>query len=202
MNSLYYHNNWIFMYKYSMLPEMCDNFFTKLKIHTHIVHVNPHQNIYMWISEVLQEDKAPAYIAVQSPGISYWTTLTLCAIGSFKRQSRALFLTSLVDLFKWNLLFINDTTAHLVIKPYCFMVNRLPCAPGPINISEYFLRLITHWSLSYYSTNRSMANARSYHQNFTPSPICCYLHPIRYIVLPDIGAYKLWLPAPFAKSLW
>ena len=51
--------------------------FTKLKIHTHIVLVNPQQNICMWIFEVLREDKDPAYIADQSSGISYWTTSTL-----------------------------------------------------------------------------------------------------------------------------
>ena len=28
----------------------------------------------------------------------------------------------------------------------------------------------------------------------------CYLHPMKDIVLTDIGAYKLRLPAPFAKS--
>ena len=32
--------------------------------------------------------------------------------------------------------------------------------------------------------------------------VSCYLHPIKDIVLTDTGAYKLWLPAPFAKSLW
>ena len=52
-------------------------FSTKLKIHTHIVIVNPQQNIYMRIFEVLREDKNPAYIAVQSSRISYWITSTL-----------------------------------------------------------------------------------------------------------------------------
>ena len=54
--------------------------FTKLKIHTHIVLVNPQQKICMWNFEILREDKDPAYIAVQSSGISYWTTSTLIVI--------------------------------------------------------------------------------------------------------------------------
>ena len=54
--------------------------FRRLKIHTHIVLVNPQQNICMWIFEVLGEDRDPAYIAVQSSGISYWTTLTLIVL--------------------------------------------------------------------------------------------------------------------------
>ena len=54
--------------------------FTKLKIHTHSVLVNPQQNICMWIFEVLREDKDPVYIAVQSSGISYWTTSTLIVL--------------------------------------------------------------------------------------------------------------------------
>ena len=55
-------------------------YFTKLKIHTYIVLVNPQQNISMWIFEVLREDKDPAYIAVQSSGKSYWTTSTLIVL--------------------------------------------------------------------------------------------------------------------------
>ena len=47
----------------------------------------------------------------------------------------------------------------------------------------------------------SVANARSYHQSIAPCTVCCYLHPMKDIVLTDIGAYKLRLPAPFAKSL-
>ena len=54
--------------------------FTKLKIHTHIVLVNPQQNICMWIFEVLCKDKDLTYIEVQSSGISYWTTLTLIVL--------------------------------------------------------------------------------------------------------------------------
>ena len=57
------------------------------------------------------------------------------------------------------------------------------------------------WSLSSYSTSRSVTNTRSYHQSFTPCT-ACYLYHIKHIVLTDIGAYKLWLPAPFAKSIW
>ena len=48
----------------------------------------------------------------------------------------------------------------------------------------------------------SVANARSYHQSIAPCTVCCYLHPMKDIVLTDIGAYKLRLPAPFANSLW
>ena len=54
--------------------------FRRLKIHTHIALVNPQQDICMWIFEVLREDRDPAYIAVQSSGISYWTTLTLIVL--------------------------------------------------------------------------------------------------------------------------
>ena len=47
-----------------------------------------------------------------------------------------------------------------------------------------------------------MANTKSYHQSFAPHTVCCDLHPMKDIVLTDIGAYKLRLPVPFSKSLW
>ena len=62
------------MYKYLIIS------FTKLKIRIHIVLVNPQQNIYMWIFEVLREDNDPAYIAVQSSEIWYSTTSTLIVL--------------------------------------------------------------------------------------------------------------------------
>ena len=85
-------------------------------------------------------------------------------------------------------------------------------------ISEEFLRLLTHWSLSYYSTSTVYPGKCAHdfvvlcfvvvmqsfimnsHEVFIHIHQGCYLHPMKDIVLTDIGAYKLRLPAPFAMS--
>ena len=56
--------------------------------------------------------------------------------------------------------------------------------------------------LFHYSTSISVVNTRSYHQSLAPCTVFCYLQPMKNIVLTSIGTYKLWLPAPFAKSMW
>ena len=40
----------------------------------------------------------------------------------------------------------------------------------------------------------SVANARSYHQSIAPCTVCCYLHPMKDIVLTDIGACEDVIP--------
>ena len=73
---------------------------------------------------------------------------------SITKESQALILTSRVDLFKWNLPFIDDGIVHLVI--FFFFCKRVTLSCWPKNISEQLLWLITRGSLSNCSNSRSV----------------------------------------------
>ena len=133
VNRLYYYNIGIFMYKYSnnMHPGIFSNLFHKIEdSHSYCARQSTAKHQYVNFRSTTRGQRSCIY----SSSIIWNFILDNfdpdCAIGSFKRQYQALFLTSQVDLFKQNLLLINNTTAHLEIIFYCLMVNMLPWTPG------------------------------------------------------------------------
>ena len=103
VNRLYYYNIGIFMHKYSnsMLPGMFENFFHKIEdSHSYCTRQSTAKHLYVKFRSTTRGQRSCIY----SSSIIWNFILDNfdpdCAIGSFKRQSQALFLTSQVDLFK------------------------------------------------------------------------------------------------------
>ena len=97
VNRLYYNNIGIFMYKYSnsMLPGMFDNFFHKIEdTHSYCTRQSTAKHLYVKFRSTTRGQRSCIY----SSSIIWNFILDNfdpdCAIGSFKRQSQALFLTS------------------------------------------------------------------------------------------------------------
>ena len=103
VNRLYYYNNGIFMYKYSnsLLPRMFDNFFHKIEdSHSYYTRQSTAKHLYVKLRSTTRGQRSCIY----NSSIIWNFILDKfdpdCAIGSIKRQSQALFLTSQVDHFQ------------------------------------------------------------------------------------------------------
>ena len=103
VNRLYYYDIGIFMYKYSnsMLPGMFDNFFHKIEdSHSYCTRQSTAKHMYVKFRSTTGGQRFCIYSSSIIRNFILDSFDPDCAIGSFKRQSQALFLTSQVDLFK------------------------------------------------------------------------------------------------------
>ena len=103
VNRLYFYNIGIFMYKYStsMLPGIFNNFFNKIEdSHSYCTRQSTAKHLYVNFRSTTRGQRSCIYSSSIIWNFILDNFNPDCAIGSFKRQSQALFLTSRVDLFK------------------------------------------------------------------------------------------------------
>ena len=103
VNRLYYYDIGIFMYKYfnSMLPGMFNNFFHKIDdSHSYCTHQSTAKHLYVNFRSGTRGQRSGKHSRSIIWNFIMDNFNPDCAIGSFKRQPQALFLTSQLDLFK------------------------------------------------------------------------------------------------------
>ena len=103
LNRLYYFDIGIFLYKYSnsMLPGISNNFFHKIEdSHSYCTRQSTAKHLYVNFRSTTRGQRSCIYRSSIICNFILDNFNPDCAIGSFKRQSQALFLTTRVDLFK------------------------------------------------------------------------------------------------------
>ena len=114
------------------------------------------------------------------------------------KQSQVLFLTSRVDLFNWNLLYVSNKTFRRAIDISLF---HFKCVTSSYWSENIFCVVAETGIRVKYQSVLYLQNIGRY-RRVSHSSLFAVDSALQVgVFVPDIKAYNLWLPAPYAKAL-